>query len=357
MQRLILTGNDDLTTDLQSLPTTTVSFADNLTCDLLIPRSGHYNVDLLGSNTTFANHYSDYYLPNDNVFLNTGRTTLGNATGDSIRANLGLDTTACLRTDMAGTITAFSRMDLSPIRLLTGQTTIYNSNVAPITIEAFSATYSVSQDRGFSIVQENNNSILVLGSSTSVAPVIAAGDVSVNALTVTASSSPWDILIYGGLTVTGSSDTTFNNRGRLQLGTGSALATNTHSFGGSLSATSNSIMSIAGTLDVTGNITFSPNTVNILQNSDSRIATTGGTISLYDLVLSDGVSLAVGDSDTGAITLNGVSGTYGGAVSDVSFESVSTVAASGIFHGDLGAVSILNSTVQLSPKTFSPTRS
>jgi hypothetical protein len=219
VQRLFLRLNDstvDPVADPTVVTTTTVTFAADLTVELLLPQPGHYNVDIIGTNTRLSENVVQYYLPANTIFLNTGRTTLGNASGDTVTALFGLDTTASSQTVMAGTITAGYAMNLSPILLAPANepTTLYTTSFFDVYVQADTFPASVSQ---------TGDNTLVLGSTTSRTNFTFAGDVTVTTLSTTLNTTSmgarWNLAIGGALDITGTGLTTLNNRGDFVLGT------------------------------------------------------------------------------------------------------------------------------------------
>ncbi|MGV2338942.1 MAG UNVERIFIED_CONTAM: hypothetical protein LVR18_34650 [Planctomycetaceae bacterium] len=328
------------------MTTTTVTFAQNLSVEWLRPTAGHYNVDILGTTTLLSVGVVDYYLPNHTVFLNTGRTTLGNETADSVSALFGLDTTASSHTVMAGTTTSRERMDLSPIVLTLNQvTTIYTRSWFDVFVEAVTSGQSNAVVAEGSSVTTAAGSSLVLGHSTSSTNFTFSGDVTVPQLTTTlpAGDTRWSLFILGSLVISGGGITTLNNRGHFQMG--SSGGNNSHNITGGLDTSSCLNTTIAGNLSATSDLTLTGGTLRIPVNAPAvrRISTTTGTITLPYMILADGVDLTIGSSVAVPIVAGVIEGTRGGADSDVRFESTGDVTLNGRIGYDIGDVQIIRS--------------
>ncbi|MEY3459281.1 MAG: hypothetical protein RL215_2438, partial [Planctomycetota bacterium] len=335
IQRLFLRMNG---TETAPAPTnTTATFVDNLTVDLLIPTAGHYNVDLLGD-TILAQAYSEYYLPADNVFLNTGRVTFGNDNDDTLTAHYGIDTTASQQTVTAGQIVARFQIALSPVLLSPASTTTTISNTTNfrISVEADPTTQ-------LSVDQAGGNT-LVLGSTTQAAPYRFDGGVTVNQLDTLLSDRLWNLSILGALNVIGSADTVFENRGLLQLGSATPLVTYAHEFGGGVDTSTVSGLSLGGTLEANGTVTLTGGDLRLLKTLSNRITTNSGSINLSRTVLANGVDLTIGDTGaSAAITTGEFLGTLGSSPSNVRFNTSGAVAVNGRIAVDIGQVEVINS--------------
>ncbi|MFM7058194.1 MAG: hypothetical protein ACKO2P_14845 [Planctomycetota bacterium] len=338
VQRLFLRLNDT-TVATTATTTSTVTFAADLTVELLLPRPGHYNVDIIGTNTILSENVVQYYLPNDTVFLNTGRTTLGNATGDTVTALYSLDTTASSQTVMAGTINAGYAMNLAPILLAPANqtTTLYTRSYFDVIVQADTFPSSVAQ---------TSNNTLVLGTASSRTNFTFAGDVTVTTLTTTLSTvytGQWNLTVQGALDITGSGLTTLNNRGALILG--SSGGNNRHDLSGGLDASTNNGISVAGQLIAAGPLTLTGgNLLSIPANTTSAITTTSaGTITLPTVHLANSVDLTIGGPNAGAITTGVISGTYYGASSSVRFQTASILTVNGNIEADLDTMEIIGS--------------
>jgi len=343
VQRLFLRLNDT-STAAPAVTTTTVTFAQNLSVEWLKPTAGHYNVDILGTTTLLSVGDIDYYLPNDTVFLNTGRTTLGNDTADSVSVMYGLDTTASSHTVMAGTIVSRERMNLSPIVLTAGQTTtIYTSSWFDVSVEAVTAGQSNAVVAVGASVTTAAGSSLVLGHANSSTNFTFAGDVTVPQLNTTlpAGDTRWNLFILGSLVITGGGITTLNNRGHFQIG--SSGGNNLHAITGGLDTSTCLNTTVAGNLSATDALTLTGGMLRILVNSPAprRISTTTGTITLPYMVLADGVDLTVGSSVAVPIVTGVIEGTWGGADSDIRFESTGNVTVNGRLGYDIGDVAVI----------------
>ncbi|MFM7037774.1 MAG: beta strand repeat-containing protein [Planctomycetaceae bacterium] len=343
VQRLFLRLNDT-STSAPAVTTTTVTFAQNLSVEWLKPTAGHYNVDILGTTTLLSVGDIDFYLPNDTVFLNTGRTTLGNDTADSVSVMYGLDTTASSHTVMAGTIVSRERMDLSPIVLTAGQTTtIYTSSWFDVSVEAVTAGQNNAVVAVGASVTTAAGSSLVLGHANSSTNFTFAGDVTVPQLNTTlpAGDTRWNLFILGSLVITGGGITTLNNRGHFQIG--SSGGNNSHAITGGLNTSTCLNTTVAGNLSATDALTLTGGVLRILVNSPAprRISTTTGTITLPYMVLADGVDLTVGSSVAVPIVTGAIEGTWGGADSDIRFESTGNVTVNGRLGYDIGDVQVI----------------
>jgi hypothetical protein len=334
VQRLFLRLNDT-TVATTATTTTTVTFVDNLTVEWLLPTAGHYNVDIIGTTTILSENVIQYYLPNDTVFNNTGRTQLGNGSGDTITAFYGLDTTASSHTTMAGTTSAGYEMNLSPIVLPANESaTIYTRSSFDVFVEADAIT-------GASVSQ-GGNSTLVLGTATSRTCFTFAGNVTVNTLSTTLSTSAWDLFIQGALDITGVGITTLNNRGLFQMG--SAGGTNQHDLTGGLNTSGNLSMVLAGRLLAGDSLTLTGGLLSVLSNTTTGlISTSSGTITLANVSLADGVDLTIGSAANVPIITRDITGVGGGTSSSIRLHSLSTVTINGSVGNDIGTVQLVNS--------------
>ncbi|MEY3460093.1 MAG: Cyclolysin, partial [Planctomycetota bacterium] len=287
---------------------TTVTFAGNLSTERLITAAGDYHVDLLGSVSVLGLNQLQYYLPNDTVFLNSGRVTLGNDTNDRVSVLYGLSTAAASVTHMAGLVEAMTAISLSPVMLTPAgmDTSLRNTTVQPIRIAA--------DGSGRSVTQAGGNS-LILGTSVSRSPYFFAGGVSVETLTTIASSSPWDLAILGSLVIADTGNTSFNNRGLIQVGSSSAQ---THSIGGGLGVVTNTRMTLGGSLTAAGNVNI-PVPLSLIGSGTALLAASPGSIVLGDVSLGDGVDLTIGSATTSSISAGGIEGTLSGVSSTLAF--------------------------------------
>jgi hypothetical protein len=318
---------------------TTVTFVENLSTELLITAAGPYNVDLLGGSSVINLNRIQYYLPSSTTFRNTGRVTLGNDSNDTVSVIFALSTTAATVTNIAGTVelgygmseTAQPGIALSPVFLTPPGTTtrIRTNSWWPITVAADATGNSVTQD---------GNNTLELGTDGSMNEHVFHGDVAVTSLVTTLSSERYNVSILGSLNVTGNGGTTFNNRGALRIGGSSA---NVHQLNGSLTVASNTSMTLSGRLTANGNVAITPR-VTVQSAGPALIAADGGTLTVGEVFVSNGVNLTLGSATTNSISTSWISGTGNVTAGTVSLESAGSITIADVISG-LTNLTLVNS--------------
>jgi autotransporter-associated beta strand protein len=311
---------------------TTVTFVGSLNTERLLTAAGNYHVDLLGAVSVLGVNVIQYYLPNDTVFLNSGRVTLGDETSDRVSVLYGLSTTAAAVTHMAGIVEAMMAINLSPIVLSPAGTAaeLRNTSVQPITVAEDASGRSVSQ---------SGDNTLILGTATSRSPYLFSGDLSVGTLITNPSDAPWDLAVLGSLEITATSGTLLNNRGVLQIGSSSS---NTHRLSGSLTVNTNSTMSLSGRLRAEGDVVIGV-PLSIAGVGAASIEAAPGSLTLADVTLGDGVDLVLGSAMTTSITVAGIDGTVSGLSSTIGFNTTGQMTVTGTIRGDISALTVVNS--------------
>jgi hypothetical protein len=157
-------------------------------------------------------------------------------------------------------------------------------------------------------------------------------------------AQPYDLTFLGGNgganSIAGA--TTFLNTGALQLGdTGS----DTFTFAGGVVATAPSGVSLGSTVAATsGVITLGDSNTTVAVSTAAAIGgASTGAISLGPVILANGAAMTVGTGIANAIQLGSISGTAGGAGSDVTVNTTGAVAVTGAVGTDIGGLTITNS--------------
>jgi hypothetical protein len=138
--------------------------------------------------------------------------------------------------------------------------------------------------------------------------------------------------------------TTFSNTGVLTLGDG---AGDSLTFADGVTATAPSVVNLAGTVAATSGastITLGDNDTGVSVTANATVGGTAtGLIDLGDVTLADGVTLTVGTGIGNAINLDAVSGTAGGAASNLTVNTTGAVAVAEAVGTDVGTVTITQS--------------
>ncbi|NCN05649.1 MAG: hypothetical protein GW949_08455, partial [Spirochaetales bacterium] len=137
----------------------------------------------------------------------------------------------------------------------------------------------------------------------------------------------------GAQTITATNDVT--------LGNGDADIV---TFGNNLTVTAGGTVTIDGSLAATGTavLDFDAQGLTVVSSATLGGSSTGG-IFLGALSLADGVTLTVGAGSATPISMTSVSGTSGGATSNLTINTTSNVAVTGSVGTDLGNLTVTNS--------------
>jgi hypothetical protein len=251
-----------------------------------------------------------------------------------------LSTTAATVTNIAGTVelgcglseTAQTGIALSPVLLTSAGTTaeIVTNSWWPISAAADASGNSVSQA---------GNNTLVLGTSGSMNEYVFNGDVTVASLVTTLSSERYHVSVPGSLNVTGAGGTTFNNRGALRIGVSSA---DIHQLNGSRTVAGNTSMTLSGQLTANGNVAITPR-VTVQSAGPALLAANGGTLTVGEVFVANGVNLTLGSATTSSISTSWICGTGHATAGTVSLQSAGSITIADVISG-LTDLTLVNST-------------
>ncbi|MFM8474892.1 MAG: hypothetical protein ACKOEO_03735, partial [Planctomycetaceae bacterium] len=191
---------------------------------------------------------------------------------------------------------------------------------------------------GTSVSQAGNNT-LVLGTGVSMNEYVFSGNVTVTSLVTTLSSERYNVSVLGSLNVTGTGGTTFNNRGALRIGVSSA---DIHQLNGSLTVASNTSMTLSGQLTANGNVAITPR-VTVQSAGPALLAANGGTLTVGEVFVSNGVNLTLGSATTSSISTSWICGTGHATAGTVSLQSAGSITIADVISS-LTDLTLVNST-------------
>ncbi len=254
----------------------------------------------------------------DDALILTGALTLDTSSGVPGGANIDLrsvdadaasaNRTLTLRAGSQGRIGVTG--SIGAVQALTGLTLV-NSGSAD-----FAAIKAGTLD-----LQDTTSTIIVNGGLDLANLITAAED--------------YNLALLGGGTV--GAATTIKNKGVLTLGDGGDGFT----FSGGLTAIAPSAVKLGGTLASLGTAGIELGAVAVTNNSTVGGVGTGA-LTLGNATLADDVTLTVGSGAANRVTLGTVTGTAGGPVSHLTFNSTGTVNVDAI-GSDIGTVTLTNS--------------
>ncbi|HSG89512.1 MAG TPA: hypothetical protein VLA56_09900 [Pseudomonadales bacterium] len=325
--------------------TGTVTLTGNATLGSLTTFGQAYDVSLLGGGT----------ITGDTNFLNTGSLVLNDGTGDQLTFTGGLATTGNgtnpSALSLAGTIaTGTTRMDLGAATLTTDTT--LNSAGAVLNAGAISSGGNALTLNGgaagavtVTSLAGTGNLAIVDSASTTFTGTVDAATIAITDTTgtvafqgntsaatgFTTQSNPYS-LSFTGATNTIAGTTTFNNGAALTLGDGGDAFT----FDAGVIALVPTTINLNGTVSVnSGVITLGDGDTPLNVQTSTVLGGAATSINLGQAVLSDDVSLQIGDGAAATVTLAGAIGTNdGGATTErVEIETTGVATITGAIGG------------------------
>jgi hypothetical protein len=372
----------------------TASFAGNLVLTTgLSVGGGVNNVSMVGGGT----------IAGLTTFDNTGTVTIGDAAGDSTTFTAGVVATAPTAVNIGGTIAANTGASVitlgdagTPVSVTatsvlggaaTGAITLGNATINngftltmgtgianAITLGTVSSggagsglTLNTTGTVTASTVSLGTGTLLITQSGGTT----FSGAVSVGTVTITDTTDEQTVAFQGNLnattgmsvaangfynvSITGAAntiagETTFGNRGTVQLGNGD----DTIGFTGGVVATAPLLGKIInGTITAAGTGVINLGTTGVTVQGTSLVGgTSTGAITLGNATINNGFTLTAGTGRANAITLGTVSGTLVGAASNLTINTtgVSTV---GTIGTDIGTVVATAGTLNVAAVTTS----
>ncbi len=277
------------------------------------------------------------------LFSGTGALTLGNIIiNDGVTLTLG-----------TGVATAIITGSISGV--LGGAT----SSVTFNTTGVVSVGAAVGTDIG-TVTVTNSGGATFSGNVTAATVTLTntTGTVTftgaLTATTLNTAAAAYSVALNGGGTITNA--VTFSNSGSVTLGNDAA---DVLAFTAGVVATAPTTRNLAGTITAAGaaDLNFSgANPVNVTATTLLGGATTGTIWLTVAVTLPDGVTLTLGSGGSATtIVTAAISGTAGGAVSDIVINTTAAANIGGVVGTDIGTVTVTNSSNTIFTSTVAAT--